>query len=91
MKTKTRFKRNTIKIKYPSALPDSINSTAKEFEKEAVMAMAVKMFEMNKISSGIAATIAGTDRVSFLLSLHKYNVPYFETEKEEIISDLKNA
>jgi len=34
------------------------------------MAMAVKLFEMKRLSSGMAATLAGLNRVNFLLNLH---------------------
>ena len=33
------------------------------------MAMAVKLFEMRRLSSGMAAALVGMDRVSFLLRL----------------------
>lgn len=92
VKTKNRVNRiNTLKVKYPSLLPDVLNSTTKEFEKDAIMAMAVKLFEMNKVSSGIAASIAGVDRTTFLLSLINYNVSFVNTEKNELLSDIKNA
>jgi predicted HTH domain antitoxin len=40
-----------------------------EFEREAKMAMAVKLFELGKLSSGMAANLVGMQRVEFLLSL----------------------
>jgi predicted HTH domain antitoxin len=55
------------------------------------MAMAVKLFEMKRISSGIAAKLAGMDRVSFLLELHKYGVSMFNMEVDELSSDVENA
>ena len=55
------------------------------------MALAVKLFEMKRISSGIAAKIAGISRIAFLLELHKYGVPMIDLTEEELLSDLKNA
>ena len=49
-------------IEYPANLPDILQATRSQFEQEARMAMAVKLFEMKRISSGIAAAIAGIDR-----------------------------
>ena len=76
---------------YPDNLPDALLETREEFEKEAKMALAVKLFEMKRISSGIAAKIAGMNRVAFLLELHKYGVPMIDLTEEELLSDLKNA
>jgi len=61
------------------------------FEEEARMAMAVKLFEMKRLSSGMAAALAGIDRTNFLLSLHRYNVPMIDLEENELLSDMNNA
>jgi len=55
------------------------------------MAMAVKLFEMKRLSSGMAASLAGLDRVSFLLNLHRFNVPMIDLEEDELLSDMQNA
>jgi len=82
---------NQMKIDYPKTLPDLLQKTRAEFEAEAKMAMAVKLFEMKRISSGTAAELAGTDRVSFLLNLHHFGVPMIDLEEEELLSDIENA
>lgn len=58
-----------IVIDYPEHLPDALQTTRAAFEQEARMAMAVKLFEMNRLSSGLAAQMAGVDRMTFLLWL----------------------
>jgi len=78
-------------IEYPKLLPDALQQTREEFEQEARMALAVKLFEMKRLSSGIAANLAGMDRVSFLLSLHRYGVAMIDLEEEELRSDVANA
>ncbi len=80
-----------IKIDYPETLPDVLQKTQAEFEAEAKMAMAVKLFEMKRLSSGMAARLAGTDRVTFLLGLHHFGVPMIDLEEEELLSDIENA
>jgi predicted HTH domain antitoxin len=78
-------------IEYPRLLPDALQQTRTDFEQEARMAMAVKLFEMKRIPSGIAAALAGLDRVSFLLSLHRYGVNMVDLDEDELRSDLENA
>ena len=80
-----------IEIKYPDSLPDVLQESTENFEREAKMAMAVKLFELKRISSGVAAEIAEMDRVSFLLELHKYDVSMINMEVEELSSDVENA
>jgi len=82
---------NLLKIPYSSKLPDALQLSSKQFEQEAIMAMAVKLFELKKLSSGMAASLAGIDRVSFLLSLHRYSVDMIDIDPDEIQEDLENA
>ena len=65
--------------------------TPEQFVQEAKMAMAVKLFEMKRLSSGMAASLAGMDRVAFLLNLHRYGVPMIDIPEEELDEDLRNA
>ncbi len=78
-------------IKYPHNFPDAIGQSKEEFEQEAKWAMAVKLFEMKRLSSGMAATLLGVDRVTFLLKLNDYGVPMIDLTEEELLSDLENA
>jgi predicted HTH domain antitoxin len=78
-------------IDYPPLLPDALQQSREEFEQEAKMAMAVKLFEMKRLSSGMAARLAGMDRVSFLLTLHRYGVAMIDLDEQELQSDLDNA
>ncbi len=78
-------------IDYPQLLPDALQQTRSDFEQEAKMAMAVKLFEMKRLSSGVAAKLAGVDRVTFLLSLHRYGVAMIDLDDEDLLADLHNA
>ncbi|RLC66331.1 MAG: UPF0175 family protein [Chloroflexi bacterium] len=72
-------------------MPDALQRTRAEFEQEARMAMAVKLFEMKRLSSGMAARLAGLDRASFLLNLHRYGVAMIDLDEDELLSDVENA
>jgi predicted HTH domain antitoxin len=80
-----------LRIDYPDTLLDALQATRGQFEKEAKMAMAAKLFEMKRLSSGMAASLVGMDRVSFLLNLHIYGVAMIDLEEEELLSDMENA
>lgn len=80
-----------LKIDYPDTLPDALQQTREQFEQEAKMAMAVKLFETKRISSDLAAQLAGIDRVTFLLNLHRYGIAMIDLTEEELMSDLANA
>lgn len=78
-------------IEYPPLLPDALQQTRSDFEQEAKMAMAVKLFEMKRLSSGVAAKLAGVNRVTFLLDLHRYGVAMIDLDDEDLLADLHNA
>jgi len=80
-----------FEVNYPDHFPDSMQMNAFQFEKTAKMAMAIKLFELKKLSSGMAAILAETDRVNFLLNLHQYDVPMIDLEEDELLNDIQNA
>lgn len=55
------------------------------------MALAVKLFELKRISSGMAAQLVGIDRVMFLLELHRYQVVVRDLTESELMSDIEDA
>ena len=80
-----------MQIDYPDSLPDLLQTTRPEFEAEARMAMAVKLFELKRLSSGLAARMAGDSRVEFLMNLHRYGVPVIAHDETELASDVAHA
>jgi predicted HTH domain antitoxin len=80
-----------LKIDYPETLPDVLQETREQFEYEAKMAMAAKLFEMKRLSSGTAASLVRMDRVSFLFRLHRFGVAMIDLTEEELRSDIENA
>ena len=78
-------------VHIPQSLPDAMQRSPEEFVREAKMVMAVKFYEMKRLSSGVAAQLAGVSRVEFLLELHRYGVPVIDLTAGEIESDAANA
>ncbi len=81
----------TIPIQCPDSVLISLKETPERFAYEATKVLAVKLYEIGKLSSGRAAEFAGVSRVSFLQSLSKYGAPIFDLTKEELERDFKNA
>ncbi len=80
-----------LTIDYPESFPDAVGHTREQFEQEAKWAMAVKLFELKRLSSGMAASLLGVDRVTFLLKLGDYGVPMIDLSEDELLSDMANA
>jgi predicted HTH domain antitoxin len=80
-----------MKIDYPEILPDALQKSRDQFEYEAKMAMAIKLFEMQRLSSGLAASLVGLDRVTFLLQLHQYGAAMLDLADEELLADVEHA
>ena len=78
-------------VNYPEKLPDALQQSSEQFEREAKMAMAVKLYEMKRISSGTAAALVGIERLDFLLDLHRYGVAAIDLSTDELQADLDNA
>lgn len=82
---------STIAISYPESLALSLKMGDKEFENEMKTLSLVKLYELGKISSGVAAQLLGVSRIEFLDLLEKYSVSYLQGDEEDLISDFDNA
>ena len=80
-----------LQINYPETLPDAVGKTREQFEQEAKWAMAVKLYEMKRLSSGMSAALLGVERVTFILKLNDYGVPLIDLSAEELLSDIEKA
>lgn len=80
-----------ITIPCPDSVLVSLKETPEDFAREANRLLAVKLYEMGKLSSGRAAELAGISRISFLQALSRYGTPIFDLSREELESDFQNA
>jgi predicted HTH domain antitoxin len=83
--------RMNLSITLPDDLADAAQLSQSEFAREAQLAMAAKLYEMGRLSSGLAARIAGLPRSVFLWELSKFNVPLIDLDAAELAHDLDNA
>lgn len=79
----------TIKIDYPKFLANSLRMNSDEFSQEMKTSALVKLFELGKVSSGMAAKVLNISRIEFIELLEKYKVSYLDTE--ELNEDWTNA
>jgi predicted HTH domain antitoxin len=85
------MKDNTMTIAYPEELLLSLKKSPDEFEAEARLLLAVKLYEMHRISTGMAAQLAGVSRPIFLLELARFGLSPLGQEPDEIAEDYHNA
>ncbi|MBA4253147.1 UPF0175 family protein [Serpentinimonas maccroryi] len=80
-----------IVVDVPTHYLDAMHRAPDDFALEAKLAMAAKLFEMKRLSSGMAAQLIGMDRVSFLAQLHRCGVPLIDLSVDELASDVDHA
>lgn len=82
---------NMLTIPYPDDLLLSLKKSPQEFETEARLLLAVKLYEMDRVSTGVAARLAGISRVEFMLELAHFELSPMGQEPDELAEDLANA
>lgn len=85
------MKENILTIKYSDDVLLSLKESREEFEEEARYLLALKLYELGKISSGKAAKMAGLSRLAFLMRLGRYKVSPFQMDLDEILEEAGSA
>lgn len=80
-----------LTIPYPEDLLLSLKKSPEEFETEARLLLAVKLYELGQISTGMAAQLTGMSRVAFMFELARFGLSPIGVEPEELAEDLANA
>jgi len=81
-----------INIEYPESLANTLRLSGKDFASEMKISSLVKLFELGKVSSGIAARVLGLSRIDFLELLAKYNVSVLGGyDTDDLNEDIANA
>jgi predicted HTH domain antitoxin len=91
MEKQMTTKTNILTIPYPEDLLLSLKESEASFETEARLLLAVKLYEMNRISTGLAARLAGMDRISFMFALAHFDLSPIGVDPDELEQDLANA
>jgi uncharacterized protein UPF0175 len=80
-----------LTIPYPEELLLSLKESHEEFETEARLLLAVKLYELGRVSTGKAAELAGMNRVDFIFALDRFGLSPVGVAPHELAQDLANA
>ena len=80
-----------LTIDYPDELLLALKESPERFEMEARLLLAAKLYELGKISTGMAARLAGVGRVAFLFALSRFGLSPMGQSPSDLTEDLANA
>jgi predicted HTH domain antitoxin len=82
---------NTLSIEYSPEVLWALQQEPEEFEQEAHLLLAIKLYELGRLSTGLAARLAGIPRITFMFLLGRYGLSPFGGSPEELTKDLEHA
>jgi predicted HTH domain antitoxin len=82
---------HTVTLTIPDEALQALQTTPDGLSQEMLMVIAVKLYELGRLSSGAAANLAGIPRTVFLNKLGGYGVDTFRLTEAELAEDLANA
>ncbi|MGD0091373.1 MAG: UPF0175 family protein [Planctomycetota bacterium] len=80
----------TVSIEYPEAMLAVLNLSPEAFAEEARMALATKLCEIGRLTSGQAALLAGIPRLAFLLNCQRYGAASVKWDAAELEAEFKD-
>ncbi len=75
-------------IEYPPEILWALQLAPEEFAAEARLLLALKLYEMGKLTTGLAARLAGIPRLRFLFLMGQYDLSPFGEDPEDLEQDL---
>lgn len=87
----TQSHRRSITLLISDDVLFALNQNQELFEREARLLLAIKYYEMGKLTTGLAAKMAGVPRSLFFYLLSQHNVSPFGVDADELEDDLAHA
>ena len=81
----------SISVQLPDTAFSALRKPPEEFAQEMRVAAAVKWYELEQISQGKAAEIAGLTRAEFIQALSRYQVSPFQYTEADLARELEHA
>lgn len=78
-------------LECPDELMTALGKRAEDAAAEIRLMAALKLYEAGRISSGLAAKLAGMARVDFLFACGQHGVSVFQQDAGELAVDVENA
>jgi len=78
-----------VTLEIPDGTLMALKISPATFGEELQVAAAVKLFELGRLSSGAAATLAGVSRVVILSRLGDYGVDTFRLTEEQLRAETR--
>lgn len=69
----------------------ALKLTPEQLSRDLLLAAAVKLYELGRLSSGAAANLAGIPRVVFLMKIADYGVDTFRLTQEQLERETRLA
>lgn len=82
---------NQLTIEYPTDLLWALQQEPEEFAAEAQKLLAIELYKSGKLSTGLAARLAGVPRTTFFFLLSQHGLSPFGEKPDEIEEDIKHA
>lgn len=82
---------NTLTISYPREVLWALGQEPDEFEAQSRLLLAVNLYKVGKLSTGLAAQLAGVPRITFMFLLGQHGLSPFGETADELEEDLANA
>lgn len=82
---------HTLNIEYPPEVLWALQQEPEEFERQARLLLALKLYESGKLTTGLAAKIAGVSRPRFLFLLGEYGLSPFGETADELERELEHG
>ena len=82
---------NSLGIRYPSEILWALQQEPDEFEENARLLLALKLYETGRLSTGLAARMAVVPRVTFMFLLGQHGLSPFGETADELEEDLSRA
>jgi predicted HTH domain antitoxin len=91
-KSKIAKMRADIRVPFPQELAFALKMQEQEFSREMLRLSIIKLYEMGKVSSGMAAKVLGCSRIDFLALVGQYQVSIFgEPSMPQLSEDFDHA
>ena len=80
-----------LSISYPDDLLITSGKSPYALEQEMKFLLAVKLFELHRLSSGKAAEFCNMDKMHFMFELGRMKIPIMNLDEDQIADELKNG